>query len=278
MSVKLPTAYTQTQYDQAIVLRRDELSKIMMTEKDFKRMSAIEFAFKTTFNPILKGAAIGTATGAITGGVVGSIAGPPGTLVGAGKGAFIGLLVGTLGGVIYMIVSRSEYKIWRTKHSQDDILDIFKSLHEDDEVMRTFICPISQEPMREPYIDRFGNCYEKEEIMNMIKVNANAQGYVTDPKRNGVICIADLQPAVKFMVKMDATYSKILKEDSEKNNIHPEVKEGLKRAAQHFSDKVKNFTEKMTVKYLEEFRAGTLTSVQYAEKIASLLKEISPEI
>jgi len=247
------------------------------TKNAFRDMSGIEFVFKTTLNPFIKGAVIGTTVGAATGVIIGTVtAGPPGALVGAGKGAAIGLIIGVAGAAVTFFVIRdsSPTKPFMEKEVNKNARNIFIEFHEDEKGMDEFICPLTLQPFEEPMIDKYGNTYDKEAITRWINENKDKDGYAVDPLRNGRICLKDLRKDSHTKARQYVCYSKLIKREKDNPNFQPEVRNGLSRIVRDMEKEVSKYIQNSTIEMLKALRSGKITPMEYGMQLAKFTNSL----
>lgn len=277
--------YVPTPYDKIFVVKKKDLDRLTVSPQEFESMSKMEMVWRTTVHPVAKGAIIGTSIGATTGAVLGASGTLGlGALPGGAVGGFIGFLVGTTTGCIYMVFSNNNLKVWKAKYKETEFIEIFKNLHNEIPSLEEFLCPLSLLVMENPVIDKYGNTYEKDMIIKWIKTNKEANMNspdsrrhnlpAIDPKKNGPLEIADLQPDARMSARIMFAYKKILEGEMGNPEIAPQVKEGLNAAIKMYDHKVKAYYEKHVFYLVEEMSKGKITPLKFASDIQKLTNDL----
>lgn len=255
-------SFTRTDTFQA---SRDRVSEFFRADKTQELvLSVAKIGGATTIGFTIGG---GVAGGLATGGTA------PGILIGAGIGFGVGVLGTTIAG---SIATGSIYDDWKRGVEDKAILVKFKDAYQSHPVLNRFVCPVTQEIIRDPVQIPCGHTFEKEAISHWHDEKIANHVTPTCPECRTVFTKTQFSIDVTLMGKIKKTYADIIRNEME-NPIHsPGVVEGFKALEESMNIQVNEVLKDVSTKLTLQLNAGEITPQAYARKIREV-SELYPE-
>ncbi len=255
-------AFTRTETFQASRDRVSEFFRADKTQELMLHVGAIGGA--TTIGLTVAG---GVAGGFASGGTA------PGILIGAGIGFGAGV-IGT--GIAEVIATGCIYDDWKRGVEDKTILTKFKEVYQEHPVLNRFVCPVTQEIIRDPVQIPCGHTFEKAALLQWHDEKVANNISPTCPECRTVFTKTQFGIDVTLMGKIKRTYGDIIRNEMQ-NPIHsPGVLEGFKALEQSMNIQVQEVLKDVSTKLTLQLNAGEITPQAFTRKMREV-SELYPQ-
>ena len=275
MSNTIPTMETRvvasahTQY----VVTEDQYQQLINYTRgtDFKnRRDRVTEYFKAdiTQELALRAIKIGgytTMSTTLGGALVGLVGGPKGMLIGAG----VGFAAGVIFTCIYSSIQlRENYDGWLISIENKLIINKFKELHKDDEVLSEFVDPITENIYVDPVMTPCGHTFEKQELLKWFDMPTGGN---TCPTCRTAVKESELTTDFILIGKMKKAYSQLaVKELQDKKEYAEPIRCAFMALHSDLENQALEIMKQVSAHLSLQLNRGKITPQTFSRKMREL--------